>query len=295
LGDRSERLHAARAAAALVITYAARRSQKVRAQAIELCDDVSQKLSEVQPAMARRKAVLVAEGQLHELSAQSTALACRSLVLAIDDEEAPERDDATRQLAALERATLAHALIQLAVHFPEALAAVELDVSQALSQAFYLAEEAILLAPELPDGHAALARALLCRDDADEEAEEAARAALACDPEHDPAHAVIANLMLSRGDTEGALAVADALLRRGCMLPQALLLHATILAALGRYDEARVDIDRALRVAPEAPALYAEGARIARLAGDAPSAEQLQTRALAVFDDGEATKPDIER
>ncbi|MEO0814850.1 MAG: hypothetical protein AAFY60_18455, partial [Myxococcota bacterium] len=65
---------------------------------------------------------------------------------------------------ALARATLANGLIQAAIHFPHVAEHMGLSTVQALDQALALAEEAISLAPDLPDGHCALARVLMCSE-----------------------------------------------------------------------------------------------------------------------------------
>ena len=87
----------------------------------------------------------------------------------------------------LARSTLANALIQLAVHFPEDLEVLELTIPKALETALSLAEEAIRLAPDLPDGHTALGRLLLGHDDphAVQDAVEVFTHAHQLDPEHD--------------------------------------------------------------------------------------------------------------
>ena len=76
------------------------------------------------------------------------------------------------QVKGLARATLSNALTQLAIHFPDDLEPLGLTVPQALEHALQLAEEAIGLAPSLPDGHTALGRLLLCHDDAEAVADE---------------------------------------------------------------------------------------------------------------------------
>jgi tetratricopeptide (TPR) repeat protein len=176
---------------------------------------------------------------------------------------------------------LAHGLVQMAVHFPDELASVELTAEQALSRAVELAEESIALAPRLPDGHCALGRALLCSDEpgAIEDAAELLRHALALDPEHDSAVASLAAALLALGRAHEALALAERLQKLGNGLPHALLLRALAYAELGRTEEARRDLARALKLAPEAGLLYLDAARVATTSGDEAAASEHLARA----------------
>ena len=185
------------------------------------------------------------------------------------------------RVEALARATLAHGFIQLAAHFPHELEALGLEPGEALRQAIRLAEEAIALAPDLPDGHAALGRVILCHDDATavHDALEVLRHAIALDAEHDPAHLGIATGLWTLGDRDGALAAVDRILKRGNALPQPLILRALLYLESGRIDEARRDIERAVVLAPGAGLFRLDAAAISEAAGDPEAARAHRERA----------------
>jgi len=198
------------------------------------------------------------------------------------------------EVEALARATAANAFIQAAVHFPQALAQLELTAEEALQQAVRLAEEAIAAAPGLADGHAALGRVILCHDDpqAATDALDALRAALALDADHDPAQIGLALALWQSGDPDAALAAVEAVLRRGNALPQPLLLRALLNIEGQRLDAARRDLARAIALAPGAGMLQLEAARAATLAGDAPGAAAHRQQAAALLgDDWQAWEP----
>ncbi len=185
------------------------------------------------------------------------------------------------QVDSLAHATMAHGLIQLAVHFPDELEPLELDVASALERALGLAERAIALAPELPDGHTALGRVLLCHDhdDAVTDAIEVLRHALELDPEHDPAEAALAAALRARGDAEGALDHVNRVIHRGSGQAPPLVLRALLYLDAGHGDLARRDLERAARMAPDAGLVALDAARAAAATGD-------ELRALALRERG---------
>ncbi len=184
------------------------------------------------------------------------------------------------QVEGLVRATLAHALTQLAIHFPVEVSELGLTVPEALEHALNLAEEAIALAPEMPDGHTALGRLLLCHDhpEACDDAIEVLEHALALSPEHDPAEVATAVALRERGAADEAMAHVERVIRRGNGLAQPLALRALLLMDAGRVSEARRDLERAVRIAPESGLLRLDLARVAHADGDPEEAEAQRER-----------------
>jgi hypothetical protein len=87
-GSRASRLKAAGQALGLAASSRFRRSRGARALGVELCDEVADTIEERQELAARLKELLLAEGDLHETSAESTLRACRRLVDLMDDDGA---------------------------------------------------------------------------------------------------------------------------------------------------------------------------------------------------------------
>ncbi len=178
------------------------------------------------------------------------------------------------QVESLARATLAHGFIQVVIHFPQLLEEIGIGAEETLQQALRLAEEAIALAPELPDGHTALGRLLLCHDseEAAEDALEVLRHALSLDCDHDPAEVALATAMWIRGEAQTALEATDRVLKRGNAMPQALMLRGLLHQEAGRLVEARRDFERAANLAPQAPLFRLDAAAAAEAAGDEAAA-----------------------
>ena len=189
------------------------------------------------------------------------------------------------EVDALAKATFAHGLIQLAVHFPDELGPLGLTIPEALERALTLAEEAVALAPELPDGYVALGRLLLCHDDAEAlaDAVEVLTHALELDPEHDGAEVALATALRERGDKTRALEHVERLLKRGSGQAQVVVLRALLHLDLGRVDEARRDMERAIRLAPQAGLIQLDAARIHAAAGDDDGAAALEARSQALL------------
>ncbi|MBI5508807.1 MAG: tetratricopeptide repeat protein [Deltaproteobacteria bacterium] len=189
------------------------------------------------------------------------------------------------QLHSFAEATLAHALIQLAVHFPEELGAVPLTVPEALERALGLAEAAIARSPELADGYVALGRLLLCHDEDDAlaDAVEILEHAVALDPEHDGAELALATALHARGHAQDALGRVERVLKRGNGQAQGLVLRASILADLGRHEDATRDMERAVRIAPYAGMVHLDAARIFAAAGDAEASAVFAAQARALL------------
>lgn len=192
------------------------------------------------------------------------------------------------EVEALARATLAQGLIHMVVHFPDTLGELALSPETAMQQALRLAEESIQLAPQLPDGHAVLARIILCHDDPEAlaDAMEVVRHALELDGDHDPAEVTLAVAQWAQGDNASAKASIDRVLRRGNGLPQPLLLRALIACAENRLDDARRDIERAVRLAPSLGQFSLDAAEIAAGTGDVQSADRYREEARRLL--GEA-------
>lgn len=196
--------------------------------------------------------------------------------------------DPSRRVDALARSTMANAVVQLAVHFPGGLSELGLDTTTAMAHALRLAEEAVGLAPDLPDAHCALGRVLLAHGDdaALDDAIEVFEEALRLDAEHDPSAVGLATALRERGEASAALELVEAVLKRGNPRPQPLLLRALLRLDGGETQEARKDLERAARLAPEAGLLQLEAARAALAAGDDAAAQEHQARARTLL--GEA-------
>ncbi len=188
-------------------------------------------------------------------------------------------------LEALAKATLAHGLIQLVVHFPETLSEIALTPSEALERAWELAEQAVALKPTLADGHVALGRALLCHDgpEAIDDAIAVLNHAHALDPDHDGAEMALAAAFNERGEWTMALGHVDAVLKRGNGQAQALVLRALLMLGHGHADEARRDIERAVRIAPQAGLVHLDAAHVLHELGDHERAQLHEERAQALL------------
>lgn len=157
------------------------------------------------------------------------------------------------ELEGLARALLAQGLVQLSIHFPAALEQLGMNPGNALEHALCLSEESIAQAPNLPDGHSALARTLLCHHDdrALEDAAEIFKHALALNPKHDPAEIGLATIALERNAYDEALERVNKVLKRGNGQAQPLVLRALIYMAQEQWDKAHKDMERAVKLAPD--------------------------------------------
>jgi tetratricopeptide (TPR) repeat protein len=281
-GPVAGRSAAAHAALALCRRYAIRRSRGARRLAVGLLDEVEAAGAEHASEARALSTLLTAEGALHELDPDASGRALTAIVGFLDRAE-HEPPDSTTDLVPFAQALAVHALVQICVHFPEAVPMVGGDPDAILARAFALGEEAVGAAPAVPDTHTALGRVLLCSaaPESPRAAEDAFQRALAIDPDHDPALAGLAALALAESRPDDARRYADRLTRLGGALPQALHLRALAAAALGHLDEARRDLDRALAHAPNAGLLHLDAARLAARAGDpAASTHEAHAREL---------------
>ena len=157
------------------------------------------------------------------------------------------------KLEGLARALLAQGLVQLSIHFPIALEKLGMNPGNALEHALLLSEESIAQAPNLADGHSALARTLLCHHDerALQDAEEIFHHALSINPEHDPAEIGLATIALERNGADEALMRVNKVLKRGNGQAQPLVLRALIYMELKEWELAHKDMERAVKLAPE--------------------------------------------
>jgi len=185
------------------------------------------------------------------------------------------------ELDALAHALLSQAIVQLAVHFPHVLTEMGVPVADALERAMSLAEKAIATAPELPDGHTALGRLLLTRDEPEalDDAIETLRRAVSLAPEHDPAELALATALRAKGFHAEALALVDGIIRRGSGLAQPFVLRALLAQDDGDLTSAKRDVERAIVMAPEDALVCLDAARIAQRADDHATAEIYMARA----------------
>ncbi len=272
--DAQGRAQAAKHVLALALSYPLRRSRGALHKAISLCEEVATEAPELATPAHELALWLGAEGDLLETSGEATLKACRTFTALIEA-------TGDLKLGALARSGLAHALIQLATHFPGELGAVDLDAEAALAQALALAEEAVAQAPELPDGHVALGRLLLCHDDpqAWADAREVLEHALALDGEHDPAETALAVALHALGRVSEAREHVERVIHRGSGQAQPLLLRALMALAAGKSEEARRDLARAAHIAPRAGLVHLDAARAAEAAGDHEAAQTHHARA----------------
>ncbi|OGR08688.1 MAG: hypothetical protein A2341_00645 [Deltaproteobacteria bacterium RIFOXYB12_FULL_58_9] len=186
----------------------------------------------------------------------------------------------SEEIDSLARATMAHGLLQLALHFPDLLDELNLTIVGALERALVLAEEAISQAPNLPDGYVALGRLLLCHDDPDAlaEARDILEHALKLDPEHDASLIAVATVLRESGDRSKALQHTESVIRRGNGQPQPLVLRALLHLDNDDAVAARRDLERAVQIAPDAGLFLIDAAFAASKDGDDAAALNLHNR-----------------
>jgi uncharacterized protein HemY len=184
-------------------------------------------------------------------------------------------------LDALAYALLAQAVTQMAVHFPHLLKEMGVPIPNALAKATNLAEKAIAQAPMLPDGHTALGRLLLIRDEPEalDDAIEILRHAVGLAPEHDLAELALATALRARGDPSEALDLVNNIIRRGSGLAQPFVLRALLAFDIGDLTTARRDLERAVMLAPQDGLVHLDAARVAARTGDHDAAEIYTARA----------------
>jgi tetratricopeptide (TPR) repeat protein len=251
------------------MSFAFRRSRGARKVALDLCDECSAAPDNDLPHYANLKGILQAESLLHQLSSEGTLKALAKLIAVLERRD-PEQNVATNpDIEAVARSILAHGFIQLAVHFPDGAKNIQLSADELLSEALQLSEEAIALAPHLPDGHTSLGRVMLCQDDdvADMDARERFEVALALDPDFDPARIGLANVLRHQKKPDEALVLVNQVIKAGNGLPQPLVLRALIQKDLGELKAAYSDIERALALAPDAALVKLDAALICQAIG----------------------------
>jgi hypothetical protein len=238
-------VRASRSAApeALALASSYRLRHRKRGSALQLCAACAEheEWAEVAGALA---VTLRAEAEIADLQPEQTLAACAQLVDAL-----PRCDP---EVGALARAILGGALLQLCIHFPAALDTLDLEPPAALAHALCLAEEAIALAPQRPDGHALLARLILLRGDAEawHVAQQALLQALGAEAEFAPGHMAWAVGEWMAGDLAAASARVGALIVSGDAMAGAWLLRGLLLRAQGDQAGAQRDFATAARMAP---------------------------------------------
>ena len=193
------------------------------------------------------------------------------------------------ELESLARALLSQGLVQLSVHFPGALDKLGMNPGNALEHALLLSEESIAQKPELPDGHSALARTLLCHHDerALADAKEIFEHALTLNPDHDPAEIGLATIALENNATDEALARVNKVIKRGNSQPQPLVLRALIYMAREEWEKAHKDMERAVKIAPKNGLFRLDAAKAAKKSGNKAQEEQHRAAAKDVLGDAE--------
>lgn len=119
-----------------------------------------------------------------------------------------------------------------------------------LEQARDAAMKAVTLAPDLADGHAALAQVHADLDWDFPRAEREYRRALELNPSSATAHGQYAYLLLFRRDFDGAIAHMRQAAAIDPVSPLSTIGHAFALHAAGRYDESIAILEKTLRVHP---------------------------------------------
>ena len=121
---------------------------------------------------------------------------------------------------------------------------------------------------------------MLCHDsdEALSDAVELLEHSLVLDPEHDGAEIALATALRERGDVATAIEHVDRVLKRGSGQAQALMLHALLCLEVGRLEDAKRDMERALRIAPHAGLIALDGAHVHRALGDLSAADALEDR-----------------
>lgn len=140
--------------------------------------------------------------------------------------------------------------------------------------------KAVELQPDLRDAQVGLARLYVFADE-QVKADALIRSVLAADPGNAQARSLAASLTLRRGNVEGAMAEAKAIIDGQKAAPvDASMLLAGIYASQGKRAEALAAIDRALQSEPINPSLLQVAAQIT---SSAPKADAVSSRAAEYF------------
>jgi tetratricopeptide (TPR) repeat protein len=258
-------------AIALIGSFAARRSKGARRQALSLCDALDHVSDDETTSGALRIALQLDDAL--QSGSPDELLAALTTAADLSDEASP----ATRGLVL---AQASQALAMLYQHFPSAM-----PDEGMLERAFALAEEALALAPEHAEPHAALAAMIMTHGDlqALRDAEALVRRALTLEPEHDPSAVMLATIFFARDRFDEALALLGELHARGNNWPLVQLLTARCHRFSGALDEAEAVLTKAVKLAPAMPTLFLEASIVARLRGDTRAAATYRDRAAELL------------
>lgn len=278
---RPQRVDAARAALALCRSYRLRGSRGATKLAADLCDDIAVAVPELAAEVELLQKVLFAESLLRDLNADATLAACANLAAL----KQSLTQAVSTETAALYFAVASGAVSQAIIHFPDLATELVDDTQLLLKQSIGWAEKALSLNPQSSDGYAALARALLIHNtsEANADALELLNAALTIDPDHHGALMGMAVHAQSADNFDEASRICDVLLRMGNASPQVYTLRARLLSRQGEHAKAMFDIERALKLAPEAGLLLIDGVIVAQAANDADMSATYRRRAIQVF------------
>ena len=259
-----------------VLSYTNRRSRAGRRTNSDLLNLALESASSDEYHLEVLRDVLLAESELNELTIPNTWNSAL-LLLPYVTVEGPWQARA--------QALLARTFTQLALHFPNELSEDELSIPNALEQAFYLAEAAANSEPDLPDGHAALARLLLIQtgSEALEDAISLFELALSIDPDFDPARLGLAAALFAQEDLPGALDHIETLSNQGSPYPGLFSLRAQLKARTGDFAIALRDAERATQLAPEAGLFWLDAAQVAQLSGKPEAAQRYSDKAAQLL------------
>ena len=129
------------------------------------------------------------------------------------------------------------------------------DMGQGFRKAVTVAERAVAIAPELADGHIALAN-LRLHDGRDTEAVHEALLAMAAAPSNAEAHCLLGRFYAESGSTAKAVAQLEIAQSLDPRLDLAIAEHARVHALLGEWELAEARLDLMLRNAADSPFVY---------------------------------------
>ncbi len=232
-------------------SFAARRSKGARRLAASLCDALDHVSDDETTSGALRLALQLDDalqsGSPDDLLAALTAVADLS-------------EEASRESRGLVLALSSQALAMLHQHFPSAM-----PDEGMLERAFALAEEALALAPESAEPHAALAALIMAHGDlqALRDAEALVRRSLTLEPDHDPSALVLAMIFFARSRYDEAIALLTDLHTRGNNWPLVQLLTGRCYRFTGALADAETTLTRAIKAGAEAAGDYLEACLVA--------------------------------
>lgn len=267
----ADRQKAYKTARAFIGSFSARRSKGTRRLAASLCDALDHVSDDESTSGALRLALQLDDAL--QSGSPDELLAALTDVADLSDEASPD----TRGLVL---ALSSQALAMLHQHFPSAI-----PDDGVLERAFALAEEALALAPETAEPHAALAALIMAHGDlqALRDAEALVRRSLKLEPEHDPSAVVLANIFIARSRYDEAITLLADLHARGNTWPFVQLLTVRCYRFTGALDQAELALTRAIKAGIKLPAIYLEACIVARLRHDDEAARSYRERAAELL------------